>query len=118
MEWADPIVRSLFSKWVSPDSIRRPSALWATVCLELYAPFEFQPMLGAGELLRKLTITVEQLLDHSAKDVREWDGVFHESLVLTSCHHGSVLPLPEGWGRCIPVFIHFGHYQTAEFPEQ
>ena len=32
-------------------------------------------MLGAGEQLRKLTITVEQLLDHSAKDVREWDGV-------------------------------------------
>jgi hypothetical protein len=37
-------------------------------------------MLGDGELLRKLTITVEQLLDRSAKDVCGWDGVFHEGL--------------------------------------
>ena len=32
-------------------------------------------MLGSGEQLRKLTITVEQLLDRGEKDVREWDGV-------------------------------------------
>ena len=37
-------------------------------------------MLGTGEQLRKLTITVEQLLDRSAKDVREWDEVFHKGL--------------------------------------
>ena len=37
-------------------------------------------MLGAGEQLRKLTITVEQLLDRSAKDVREWDCVLHKVL--------------------------------------
>ena len=43
----------------------------ATVCLEVYASFEFQPMLGAGEQLRRLTITVEQLLDRSAKAARE-----------------------------------------------
>ena len=44
------------------------------------ASFEFQPMLSAGEQLRKLTITVEQLLDCSAKVVREWDGVLHKDL--------------------------------------
>jgi hypothetical protein len=37
-------------------------------------------MLGDGELLRKLTITVEQLLDRSAKDVCERDGGFHMGL--------------------------------------
>ncbi|KAF8135605.1 TPR-like protein [Boletus edulis] len=41
---------------------RYPSA---TVCLEIYASFEFQPMLGAGEQLRKLTITVKQLVDRT-----------------------------------------------------
>ena len=34
-------------------------------------------MLGAGEQLRKLTVTVEQLLDRSANDVREWEKVWH-----------------------------------------
>ena len=33
-------------------------------------------MLGAGEQLRKLTFTVEQLLDRSAKDIREWDRLW------------------------------------------
>ena len=37
-------------------------------------------MLGAGEQLRTLTITVQQLLECSAKDVREWDGVLHKGL--------------------------------------
>ena len=37
-------------------------------------------MLGAGERLRKLTMTVEQLLDCSAKGVREWDCVLHKGL--------------------------------------
>jgi hypothetical protein len=37
-------------------------------------------MLGAGELLRKLTITVEQLLDRSVKDIREWDRVLQNGL--------------------------------------
>ena len=58
---------------VIPDTVRRPSDLLAVVCLEVYASFEFQPLLGAGEQLRKLTITVGQLLDRSAKDIREWD---------------------------------------------
>jgi hypothetical protein len=37
-------------------------------------------MLGDGEQLRQLTVTVEQLLDCSAKDVCEWDGVLHQGL--------------------------------------
>jgi hypothetical protein len=40
-------------------------------------------MLGAGELLRKLTITVEQLLDRSVKDIREWDRVLQNGLSTT-----------------------------------
>lgn len=32
-------------------------------------------MLGSGEQLRKLTITVEQLLDRGTRGVREYDGV-------------------------------------------
>ena len=58
-----------------PDGVRRPLDPSASVCVEVYASFEFQPMLGAGEQLRKLTITVEQLLNHSAKNTREWDRV-------------------------------------------
>ncbi|KAI9573099.1 CHAT domain-containing protein [Boletus coccyginus] len=46
-----------------------PSDMSAIVCLEVYASFELQPMLGAGEQLREFTITVEELLDSSAKDV-------------------------------------------------
>ena len=80
MEWVDSNVRSLSPTGVSFDRVRRPSDLSATVCLEVYASFEFQPMLGAGEQLRKLTITVEQLLDASSKDVREWDGILRKAL--------------------------------------
>ncbi|KAF8129538.1 CHAT domain-containing protein, partial [Boletus edulis] len=47
----------------------KPSDPSATVCLEVYASFEFQPMLGAGEQLRKLTITVKQLLDRGEKHI-------------------------------------------------
>jgi hypothetical protein len=68
-------------------------------------------MLGDGEQLRKLTITVEQLLCCSAKDARERDGVLPKGLGYS--HHGSVY-LPKGWGRCIPLFIHFGHCRTVE----
>ena len=81
MEWTDSNVRSPSPTGVSPDRVCRPSDLLTTICLEVYASFEFQPMLGAGEQLRKLTITVEQLLDRSAKDVREWDEVLHKGLV-------------------------------------
>ncbi|KAG6373826.1 hypothetical protein JVT61DRAFT_5973 [Boletus reticuloceps] len=48
-----------------------PSDSSTIVLLEVYASFEFQPMLSTGERLRQLTITVEQLLDCSAVDVRE-----------------------------------------------
>ncbi|KAG6371303.1 hypothetical protein JVT61DRAFT_9773 [Boletus reticuloceps] len=46
-----------------------PSDRSATIGLEVYASFEFQPMLGTGEHLRTLTITVDQLLDCSAKHI-------------------------------------------------
>jgi len=74
MEWPIPDVSSPSPTGVSAYRVRRPSGLSAIVCLEIYASFELQPVLGAGEQLRELTITVQQLLDFSAKDVREWDG--------------------------------------------
>ncbi|KAF8127680.1 hypothetical protein EV363DRAFT_468274, partial [Boletus edulis] len=55
-------------EWSRP--IPLPSDPSATICLEVYASFEFQPMLGTGEQLRELQITVEQLLDRSANDVQ------------------------------------------------
>ena len=57
---------------VCPNRVYSPSTLSATISLEIYASFEFQPMLGDGEQLRQLTITMEQLLDRDARDVREW----------------------------------------------
>jgi hypothetical protein len=65
---------------LAPDKVHRPSDPSVAVCLEVYASFEFQPMLGDGELLRKLTITMEELLNRSAKDVCGCDGVFHKGL--------------------------------------
>ncbi|KAF8444133.1 CHAT domain-containing protein [Boletus edulis BED1] len=71
LEWRTENKRSSASddvvEWSGP--IPLPSDLSATVCLEVYASFEFQPMLGTGEHLRKLTITVDKLLDRSAKHV-------------------------------------------------
>ena len=46
----------------------------------MYASFEFQPVLGAGEQLRRLATTVEQLLDRSTKGFREWDDALHKDL--------------------------------------
>ncbi|KAF8125432.1 hypothetical protein EV363DRAFT_630578 [Boletus edulis] len=54
-------------EWGGPIPI--PSDPSATVCLEVYAAFEFQPMLGTGEQLRKLTITAKQLLDRGEKHI-------------------------------------------------
>ncbi|KAF8436638.1 CHAT domain-containing protein [Boletus edulis BED1] len=71
LEWRTENKRSSASddvvEWSGP--IPLPSDLSATVRLEVYASFEFQPMLGTGEHLRKLTITVDQLLDRSAEHV-------------------------------------------------
>ncbi|KAI9574286.1 TPR-like protein [Boletus coccyginus] len=71
LEWRTENKRSSVShdvvQWNGPIPI--PSDPSATVCLEVYASFELQPTLGAGERLRELTITVEQLLDCSAKGV-------------------------------------------------
>ncbi|KAI9569441.1 CHAT domain-containing protein [Boletus coccyginus] len=71
LEWRTENKRSSVShdlvEWSGPIPI--PSDLSATICFEVYASFEFQPMLGAGEQLRDLSINVEQLLNRSAKDV-------------------------------------------------
>ncbi|KAF8119287.1 CHAT domain-containing protein [Boletus edulis] len=70
-EWRTENKRSSASddviEWRGP--IPLPSDRSATVALEVYASFEFQPMLGTGEHLRKLTITVDQLLDRSTRHV-------------------------------------------------
>ncbi|KAF8436633.1 CHAT domain-containing protein [Boletus edulis BED1] len=69
LEWKTENKRSSVKgdvvEWSGPIPI--PSDPSATVHLEVYASFEFQPMLGAGEQLRKLTVTVNQLLDRSEK---------------------------------------------------
>ncbi|KAG6370013.1 hypothetical protein JVT61DRAFT_12531 [Boletus reticuloceps] len=71
LEWRTENKRSSVSdgvvEWSGP--IPLPSDRSATVCLDVYASFEFQPMLGTGEHLRELTTTVDQLLDHSAKHI-------------------------------------------------
>ncbi|KAG6373736.1 hypothetical protein JVT61DRAFT_5876 [Boletus reticuloceps] len=71
LEWRSENKRSSVNdgvvEWSGPIPI--PSDLSATIYLEVYASFEFQPMLGAGEQLRELAITVAQLLDCSAKDI-------------------------------------------------
>ncbi|KAF8129578.1 hypothetical protein EV363DRAFT_291323 [Boletus edulis] len=73
LEWRTDTKRSSMNgdvvEWSEP--VLLPSDLTATVSLEVYATFEFQPVLGDGEQLRKLTITVEQLLDHSVNYIRE-----------------------------------------------
>ena len=56
---------------IRAHGVNRPSDLSATVRIEVYATFEFQPTLGTGEQLRRLTVTVDQLTDRSAKSVRE-----------------------------------------------
>ncbi|KAF8444005.1 hypothetical protein L210DRAFT_3105868 [Boletus edulis BED1] len=70
-EWRTESKRSSVSddvvEWRGP--IPLPSDRSATIGLEVYASFEFQPMLGTGEHLRTLTITVDQLLDCSAKHI-------------------------------------------------
>ena len=37
-------------------------------------------MLGAGEQLRELTITVKELLDYNVNDVREWVGFLRKGV--------------------------------------
>ncbi|KAF8132284.1 CHAT domain-containing protein [Boletus edulis] len=70
-EWRTENKRSSASddvvEWHGP--IPLPSDRSATVALEVYASFEFQPMLGTGEHLQKLTITVDQLLDRSTRHI-------------------------------------------------
>jgi len=94
MKWANPNVRyPTFPTGVSPDRVCRPSDPSATVCLEVYASFELQPTLGAGEQLRELTFTVEELLDFSARNVREWDGVSCKGLDTHAMVAFTLLPM-------------------------
>ncbi|KAG6377334.1 hypothetical protein JVT61DRAFT_15125 [Boletus reticuloceps] len=78
----------------SPESGRRPSDPSATICLEVYTSLESQRTLGAGERLGKLTVTVEQLLAHSEKDVpftfsqKDKDVVSPSSSILVTCTRG------------------------------
>ena len=95
-----------------PDALCSPSVLSAAICLEVYASFEFQPMLGSGEQLRKVTITMEQLLDHSATRVRECQQVW--PMDFGHLHHDSVRFSSKGRGRGIPMFIHFSDCHTAK----
>ncbi|KAF8436624.1 CHAT domain-containing protein [Boletus edulis BED1] len=71
LEWRTENKRSSVKddvvEWSGPIPI--PSDPSATVRLEVYASFEFQPMLGAGEQLRKLTVTMKQLLDRGEKHI-------------------------------------------------
>ena len=99
-----------------PNGLCSPSVLSAAVRIEVYASFELQPMLGSGELLRKFTITMEQLLDRSARRVRECQQVL--LMDFGHLHHDSVRFSPEGWGRCIPMFIHFSDCRTAKLQGQ
>ena len=95
-----------------PDALCSPSVLSATIRFEVYASFEFQPMLGSGEQLRKVIITTEQLLDRSATRVRACQQVL--PMIIRHLHHSSVRFSPEGWGRYIPMFIHFSDCRTAK----
>ncbi|KAF8436583.1 CHAT domain-containing protein [Boletus edulis BED1] len=71
VEWNNPLPMRvpLLLTWMSTYRVPRPSDPSATVCLEVYASFECQPMLGTGEQLRKLTTTVKQLLDSSENHI-------------------------------------------------
>ena len=95
-----------------PDRLCSPSVLSAAVRIEVYASFEFQPMLGSGEQLQKITITMEQLLDRSARGVRECQQVL--PMGFGHLHHDSIRFLPEGWGCCIAMFIHFSDCRMAK----
>ena len=60
--------------------VGRPSDMSAIICIEVYASFEFEPMLGVGEQLRELTATVGQLLERNEKDIRELGEVLYMGL--------------------------------------
>ena len=77
----------------------------AAVRFEVYASFEFQPMLGSGEQLQEFTITMGQLLNRSATGIREYQQVLR--MDFGHLHHDSVHFSSEGRGRCIRMFIHF-----------
>ena len=66
------------------DRVGRPSDPSAALCIEVYAAFKVQPALGAGEQLRNLMLTVEQLLDRSEKGIHEWDRICTRAWVLTA----------------------------------
>lgn len=63
--------KSPFHTRVSANTVCRPPDLSATVSLAIHASFEFQPVSGDGEQLRKLTINSDELLDRNGKDLYE-----------------------------------------------
>ena len=86
--------------------MHRQSDLSATVCLEAYASFELQPTLGAGEQLRELTITVDEPLDRSAKDICEWDGVLRKGLGPHAIAAFTLFPMGgDVLSRCSPILV-------------
>jgi len=98
---------------VSPDGVRRPSDPSASVCLEVYASFELQPTLGAGEQLRELTITVEELLDRSANDICEWDGCLCNGLGTHAIAAFTLLPMDgDVVSPCSSVLVIAKHWRN------
>ena len=53
-------------------------------------------MLGQGEALRELTVTVQQLLDRNERGLREYGGVSARGY--EHLDHYSVCLPPNGWG--------------------
>lgn len=94
MEWADPIVSSPFSNWGQSSQNLRPSDLSATTSREVYAFFEFQHTLSAGERPPEVMILVKQLLEHSAKDGGERGPGTHIMAVFTLFSKDSDVAFP------------------------
>ena len=116
MEWTYPDVKLPSTTEITiANIVCRSSDMSATIRLEVYASFEFQPMLGSGEQLQMLTTTVGQLLDRSTNDVCEWDAISHKSM---HSQRYSVYVHSKGRGRRIPVLILFHNGQTAEARER
>ena len=79
----------------------------------MYASFELQPTLGAGEQLRKLTITVEELLECSEKDIREWEGVVRKGLGTHAVAAFTFLPIHgDVVSPCSSIFVIAKHWRS------
>jgi hypothetical protein len=66
-----------------------PADCSATVTLRIFAAFEFERMLGRGELMRQAKLTVGELLHHSDQSLRKlaaslFFDVFHPNKITFS----------------------------------